>query len=408
MIAVVLVGYVVLRPLARCGPRRGPPARDGAGDLVGRRACSSCSPARSTPGRRRPGRDLRRDRPPRPVPVRLVPVRRSCSACCARASSAPAPSRSCCSRLGEAPGPGPARPAGRRARRPLARRSSTGSTAEASGSTPTASRPRCRPRRRRGPWTPVEREGRARGRDRARRTLCDGPRAARLGRRRRRPRDGERAPAGQLRARVEELRASRARIVEAGTPERRRLERNLHDGAQQRLVALSLTLRLAQSQLRQGPRRGGRAARRRPGGAHAGARASCASSHAASTPRSCPTAASGRRSRRSPGARRSPSSWPRCPRSRCRSRSRRPPTSWSPRRSPTSSSTPTPARRRCASRARNGHAVVEVADDGIGGADPGRGSGLRGLADRVSALDGSMELDSPAGAGTRLRAEIPV
>jgi signal transduction histidine kinase len=56
----------------------------------------------------------------------------------------------------------------------------------------------------------------------------------------------------------------------------------------------------------------------------------------------------------------------------------------------------------------NGRAVVEVADDGIGGADPGRGSGLRGLADRVSALDGSMELDSPAGAGTRLRAEMPV
>ena len=56
----------------------------------------------------------------------------------------------------------------------------------------------------------------------------------------------------------------------------------------------------------------------------------------------------------------------------------------------------------------NGHAVVEIADDGIGGADPTLGSGLRGLADRVSALDGSMQLDSPAGAGTRLRAEIPV
>ena len=56
----------------------------------------------------------------------------------------------------------------------------------------------------------------------------------------------------------------------------------------------------------------------------------------------------------------------------------------------------------------NGHAIVEIADDGIGGADPDRGSGLRGLADRVSALDGRMRLDSPAGAGTRLRAEIPV
>jgi len=56
----------------------------------------------------------------------------------------------------------------------------------------------------------------------------------------------------------------------------------------------------------------------------------------------------------------------------------------------------------------NGHAIVEIADDGVGGADPGRGSGLRGLADRISALDGRLELRSPDGAGTLLRAEIPV
>ena len=56
----------------------------------------------------------------------------------------------------------------------------------------------------------------------------------------------------------------------------------------------------------------------------------------------------------------------------------------------------------------NGSAIVEVSDDGIGGADPERGSGLRGLADRVAALDGNMRLDSPPGSGTRLRAEIPV
>ncbi len=56
----------------------------------------------------------------------------------------------------------------------------------------------------------------------------------------------------------------------------------------------------------------------------------------------------------------------------------------------------------------NGHACVEVRDDGVGGADPGRGSGLQGLADRVGALDGSLALDSPPGSGTTLRAEIPV
>ena len=56
---------------------------------------------------------------------------------------------------------------------------------------------------------------------------------------------------------------------------------------------------------------------------------------------------------------------------------------------------------------RNGRAVVEVADDGVGGADPAKGSGLRGLADRVEALGGALALESPRGAGTRLGVEIP-
>jgi signal transduction histidine kinase len=51
---------------------------------------------------------------------------------------------------------------------------------------------------------------------------------------------------------------------------------------------------------------------------------------------------------------------------------------------------------------------VEVVDDGIGGADASRGSGLRGLADRVGALSGSLEVASPPGHGTRVRAEIPL
>jgi signal transduction histidine kinase len=58
-------------------------------------------------------------------------------------------------------------------------------------------------------------------------------------------------------------------------------------------------------------------------------------------------------------------------------------------------------------RVEGGVAVIEVADDGVGGADLGRGSGLRGLEDRLAALDGSLSLDSPAGRGTRLRARIP-
>jgi signal transduction histidine kinase len=56
----------------------------------------------------------------------------------------------------------------------------------------------------------------------------------------------------------------------------------------------------------------------------------------------------------------------------------------------------------------NGRVVVEVADDGIGGADPALGSGLRGLADRVEALDGELEVTSRAGSGTTVRAVIPL
>jgi signal transduction histidine kinase len=56
----------------------------------------------------------------------------------------------------------------------------------------------------------------------------------------------------------------------------------------------------------------------------------------------------------------------------------------------------------------NGSACVVVADDGVGGADPAEGSGLRGLADRLSAMNGKLEVESPVGAGTMIRAEIPL
>jgi len=58
-------------------------------------------------------------------------------------------------------------------------------------------------------------------------------------------------------------------------------------------------------------------------------------------------------------------------------------------------------------RRDDGRVVVEVADDGVGGADASRGSGLRGLADRVEALGGRLEVSSPAGGGTTLRATLP-
>ena len=101
----------------------------------------------------------------------------------------------------------------------------------------------------------------------------------------------------EVRARLEELRASRARIVAAGDAERRRLERDLHDGAQQRLVALSLSLRLLRSQPR--PRRSARLDAAAEELA-LGASPSCASSRTASSRRCSPTRASRPQSRRSP------------------------------------------------------------------------------------------------------------
>jgi signal transduction histidine kinase len=55
----------------------------------------------------------------------------------------------------------------------------------------------------------------------------------------------------------------------------------------------------------------------------------------------------------------------------------------------------------------DGHLDIDVDDDGVGGADPARGSGLRGLADRVHALDGELALESEPGHGTHVHAEIP-
>jgi glucose-6-phosphate-specific signal transduction histidine kinase len=55
----------------------------------------------------------------------------------------------------------------------------------------------------------------------------------------------------------------------------------------------------------------------------------------------------------------------------------------------------------------NGHVAIEVADDGVGGADAASGSGLRGLADRLDALEGRLTVESEPGSGTRVLAEIP-
>ena len=202
----------------------------------------------------------------------------------------------------------------------------------------------------------------------------------------------------------EEVRASRARIVAAGDDARRKLERNLHDGAQQRLVALSVSLRLAES-ARDDPRQAATilAAAREELDA---ALEELASSPAASTRRSSPIAACrGRRGARRT-ARRSPVGVERRRRSAAaRGRGRgllRHRRGAHERREVRGSVDGARHGRR-----ENGRVVVEVGDDGVGGADPAQGSGLRGLADRVAALDGTLSSEPPGG-GTAVRAEIPI
>jgi signal transduction histidine kinase len=58
--------------------------------------------------------------------------------------------------------------------------------------------------------------------------------------------------------------------------------------------------------------------------------------------------------------------------------------------------------------ARDGSLLLSIRDDGIGGADPARGSGLAGLADRVEALGGSIHVHSAAGAGTHIAVGLPL
>ncbi len=255
-------------------------------------------------------------------------------------------------------------------------------------------------------WTAVEREGRRVGAIVHDRALCDDPElvasvAAAAGL----SIENERLQA-QLRARVQELRASRARIVEAGTAERRRLERNLHDGAQQRLVALSLTMRVAQNRIERDPD-GARAmlagAQEELTLALAELRELARGIHPAVLSDRGLHAALEALAGRSP-----------VPVELAAPEERLPAPVEAAAYFVVAEALTNVAKYAQATQARvsvsrgNGQAVVEVVDNGVGGADPARGTGLRGLADRLSALDGRLEVRSPQGAGTLLRAEIPV
>jgi signal transduction histidine kinase len=210
----------------------------------------------------------------------------------------------------------------------------------------------------------------------------------------------------ELRAQLAELRASRARIVQAGDEERRRLERNLHDGAQQRLLGLGLALQLARAQL--GPDANGAGevlveAEQELRAALDELRELARGIHPAVLTDQGLAAALRSLAERSL----TPVTIVEVPNERLGE--------------PIEAAAyflVSESLANCVKYARasairisivrqDGTAVVDVDDDGVGGADPGQGSGLRGLSDRVQALDGDFRVESPPGGGTHIHAEIP-
>ena len=209
----------------------------------------------------------------------------------------------------------------------------------------------------------------------------------------------------ELRARLQELHGSRTRVVEAQQNERRRLERDLHDGAQQRLVALALELGVLAEQANTDPATQTRLKRARGEVAQSldelrdvarGLHPAVVSGHGlaialeslvAVTPLDVQLKTDG---------------LPRLPEHLEVAAYY-----------VVAESLTNAAKHAQASQITvdvsvvDNTLIVEIVDDGIGGADSERGTGLRGLADRVEALNGRLRIWSAAGQGTRLRAEIP-
>ena len=211
----------------------------------------------------------------------------------------------------------------------------------------------------------------------------------------------------ELRAKVAELQASRSRIVQAGYEQRRRLERDLHDGAQQRLMALGIDLRMVRERIEHDPQGAAELldeSLHELNEATAELRELARGIHpAVLTNRGLHAALKGLASR-SPV----PVELLQTPADRL------PPSVESAVYFVVAEALTNAARY---SRAQtvtvgvvrdNGHVDVEVRDDGVGGADADQGSGLRGLHDRVAALDGHLELTSPRGRGHHPQGDDPV
>ncbi|MEA2329901.1 MAG: hypothetical protein QOH58_39 [Thermoleophilaceae bacterium] len=209
----------------------------------------------------------------------------------------------------------------------------------------------------------------------------------------------------ELRGRLEELRGSRGRVIEAGQKERQRLERDLHDGAQQRLIALSLELGVLEARLGSDPDATARLHRARAEialsleelrGVARGLHPAVVSGHGLGV--ALESLAAG-----------APIPVELTVRLRGRVEEQLEVAAYYVvceslanigKHAEASSATVDVAR-------TNGVLVVEIVDNGVGGADSERGSGLRGLADRVEALGGRLRVWTPLGGGTRVRADLP-
>jgi PAS domain S-box-containing protein len=208
-------------------------------------------------------------------------------------------------------------------------------------------------------------------------------------------------------ARTEELRASRARIIEAADAARRKIERDLHDGAQQRLVSLALDVRVARARLAKDPDSAG------PFLDRLGDELKQASAELRELARGIHPAVLTERGL-APAIETLASRAPMPVEVVAVPDERLPPVVEA-----TAYFTVSEALTNVAKYAHASHAtvrlangddrlVVEVQDDGVGGAKAATGSGLAGLADRVGACDGSLSITSPPGEGTLVRAVLPL
>ena len=204
----------------------------------------------------------------------------------------------------------------------------------------------------------------------------------------------------------EDLRASRARLVRAEETARRELERNLHDGAQQRLVALSVALRLVESRMTSDPE----AAVELLTGAHAElAQALEELRELARGIHPAVLTDRGLRPALETLVARAPFPVELAVHEERLSTDVEAAAYYVVAESLTNIAKYAHASSAEVEVRRDGDVLVlVVSDDGIGGADPRRGSGLSGLADRVAVLEGTLAVESPRGKGTSVRAEIPL